>query len=360
MRKVRGVAGHGAYGDAAVVRPGGILRLRDWLCVVIPALAGAGVSGAAAQEAQADSLLVATAEAILEAEERFGFVWPGYWPVGKAFILTDPGHTILLVSPVTPPPPFEPLSGGGEAEALTRRYFVFRGALPDLAASRGFFDLEYTLGEITAPAVSLRKDLASTLDFLFHEGFHGYQREHFPPMRRDDASVPDSIYLDTRYNESIAVEHDVLAEAILEADVERVSHLARTYLAVRHRRTSELPAHARLVENELEDIEGTATFVAAGMALLTLEGSMDKLASTLVERLREPLSEYLPPSWRHRARVYGTGAALGYVLDRLQAPWRAEVERGVHLEEILSRAVGFDVGRHGILADAVIPYRVVK
>ncbi len=44
----------------------------------------------------------------------------------------------------------------------------------------------------------------------------------------------------------------------------------------------------------------------------------------------------------YRGRVYGTGAALAVLLDRLGADWRSALEQGQWFDEILARVLDFD------------------
>lgn len=81
-------------------------------------------------------------------------------------------------------------------------------------------------------------------------------------------------------------------------------------------------------------------YALAAAAKLPLESTVRDSTSVLLTR---PLDEFpagLDATWRlMRWRLYGTGAALGLILNRLHVPWRHKVQRGAGLDELLDTAI---------------------
>lgn len=297
----------------------------------------------------ADSLL-AIASSVADLEQELSAIWPGFWSVGQPFVLTVPGEAIVLVGGGRPAPPFERACVADRFPPLQGRAWVHGGALADLSASAGLFDLAYRSGDVVATAVPLQEGLEATLEFLVHEGFHAYQKTTFPPTVRNESADPEN-YADPEYTALAEVERRMLADALTTIDPDSVKEHLRAYLAVREGRLKPRSSIFRLTEAELETVEGTAQYVGMAARRLVRESAAAPLLDAAVEALRAPLvpSARLRGAlarlrWMHRGRLYGTGVGLAILLDRFGADWRAGVEEGKALVRLLEGEVGYAQG----------------
>ncbi|HEV2122273.1 MAG TPA: hypothetical protein VGW38_05820 [Chloroflexota bacterium] len=295
-------------------------------------------------EQSADSALIRTAAIIVRAAPKIKAVWPGYWPADQAFFLTRPDEAVLLVSSIAPPPEFEPLVGPGVPRELRGITYLRRSLPADLAQSGGFH-LAYKAGDVTAPAVPLQDSIFPTLSFLYHEVFHPYQFRKFkdifarvPPADSARVSTPKFIAM-------AEVERRILSAALDAPSPDSLRLLLRQYLAVRAYRP-DMNSEAQAVECRTERAEGSARLVGYQAALLALGEDPDRVRNLLRHDLTRPLESFSarpgPNAPLMRWRLYGTGAALGYLLDRIEYDWRVQLEQGVPLDELLSRALAFD------------------
>lgn len=277
-------------------------------------------------------------------------IWPGFWPEDQPFMIYLPGEAALLVTPAAPPAGFEPVDEHLVPAELRGRAYLYRGTLPGLEAG---FRTDYPAGERSAVAVTFDPaGLQETLTTLFHEAFHAYQHQRF-----SGESSPAGAFVDPEQiaaPEFVAlgeVERRMLAEALNLPAIELEDHL-RQYLAVRWIRMGSVPAEVVDVERELERKEGSAHLVGLQAGLLATGGDLADLAGALrpyllfpLENMSGGLSERLI-----RWRVYGTGAAIGHLLDRLGMEWRHRLEQGATFDELLQEAVAFDPADGAALA----------
>lgn len=125
---------------------------------------------------------------------------------------------------------------------------------------------------------------------------------------------------------------------------------------MRYQRLRAAPAQVRQVEQSLERIEGSANLVGHASAAAAL-GAGTGAATTAV---REYLTLALDRFGGDRAaqlmrwRAYGTGAALGLLLDRSGIPWRGPLARGTSFDTLLEQATSFDPTRAASLARAAL------
>jgi hypothetical protein len=140
------------------------------------------------------------------------------------------------------------------------------------------------------------------------------------------------------------VERRILASALETDDSRRLRDLLRQYLAVRQVRTGAL-SEVQAVERSMERMEGTAHYVGCSAAALALGEPVSRVRECIRRELTRAVEEF--PTWPEadaqlmRWRQYGTGAALGFLLDQLGAEWHAAVQRGAYLDVLLAEAVGF-------------------
>ena len=285
-----------------------------------------------------DSVLLDAAAAVVRIGPRLRSAWPGFWSGEEPFILTVPGQAAVVVRRYDAPDRFDPVCGPGVPQAIRGKVYIHRGVLPDLMASRGYFDLAYPLGTSTATAVPIADSTEATVALLFHEAFHAFQDRTFPPPSRDEAAAPE-VYSDSAFTKLAELERRLLAAA-LDEHADRRSRLLTAYLAVRAQREEQMADIAILTGRELEAVEGTAELVGTYAATFVAAEPADGVAARVQEMLLNPLDRALDDWWRHRMRLYGTGAALGLLLDQMKVEWRARVQEGEYLDQQLASALG--------------------
>jgi hypothetical protein len=275
-------------------------------------------------------------------------VWPGYWPAGQAFMIYQQGEAVLLVSSSTPPSGFVPLRRASLPAEL--RSYLYRGALPGL---EGAFRIDYPAGAEKATAVALNAGgLRATLTTLFHEAFHSYQDHRFAPLPSPAGEFVDASQIAAPEFRAMAEVERRMLTAALDLPADSLAEHLRRYLAVRWIRTQSVPENVRAVERTLERKEGSAHLVGIQAALLATGGSPEQLAAALRPYLAASFDSASGglPERLIRWRVYGTGSAIGLLLDLLGVDWRSRMERGATFDELLGAAVHFDFSKAPSLA----------
>lgn len=286
----------------------------------------------------AEDSLVGMARRVVLAAPEVDEVWPGFWPRQRPFILVVPGEaTLLYLSRGTPPSFLRELPSPGSG-----RLYVGPDSLPDLTANERFsFDLAYPVGDGTATAVRHDGDRILTLRLLYHEGFHAFQDGAFQQRDRPARDRSAGFEPTPELRALAEVERRILAGALLEVDSLSVDAVLRRYLAVRELRIRQTPPDVAEVERVLERIEGTAEFAAVSGTAAAFGWDAQEKARGLEPYLTQPIRRSsLGLDWEIRQRVYGTGAALALLLDRLSVPWRGAIEAGKSLDEVLLDRLG--------------------
>lgn len=302
-----------------------------------------------------DSLLLATASAIVKSSGSLTSIWTGYWPQGQGFIIARPRGDILLVSRVAPDSGFQRLNGRLVPRVLRGRAFARRGVVAGLFASRmdGGLNIHYAVAGTSVTAVAVKDSVRTTAEFLFHEAFHAFQDSHFAKKPEAGAErSPNDAKSPPEFSAMAEVERRILAEA-LSADDTDTRALLRCFVAVRSRRFSSISEAARTEELQMERIEGSAQLVGVQASLAVVRAD-SKQAEPL---LRELLTSHLAESdayWRIRLRVYGTGAATGLLLDRVGVPWRSELAGGATFFDIVKAAFALPAGTEDALAESTL------
>lgn len=291
--------------------------------------------------------LVDVAATVVHAAPYIDEVWPGYWAPDQAFLIYEPERVALLVSPVPPGGAFAPVDSTLLPAELTGRAYSFQGSLPGL---EGTFATDYAVGRLRVTAVALESAGGlQTMATLFHEGFHTYQDRHFSRTVGDARGALAEGYVESghlaapEFRALAEVERRILASA-LSAPEDSLMPLLKQYLAVRRIRTENVPEAIRKEERQVERKEGSAHLVGLEAALLAAQGTREALADSLAPYLTRPLDSVAGdlPGVLIRWRVYGTGAALGFLLDRLGEAWRPHLESGAAFDDLLANAVRFD------------------
>ncbi len=192
------------------------------------------------------------------------------------------------------------------------------------------------------------------LALLFHEAFHAFEgdaRRRGSKWGAEDASLLFEYSDSTPRNDALfSIECRHLLAALEEGEAEGKRAGARRFLAVRRLRQGELEPRFVEFEKGLESNEGLAEYAGfravALAADLVLEGRLSlpivrrSGEAFLAETLR-PLGEVGETGKNPRRRFYFTGAAQGFLLDRLMPDWKGKVQDGgAAVQDLLAEAVG--------------------
>jgi hypothetical protein len=302
--------------------------------------------------------------------------WSGYSPRERPLIVYEPEESALLYAPplpskLEPPAPWTSYTDPTLPSPLAARLYVHAGASEGLD---GAIRLRHPVGPYTATAVPTKDRPVDTVLFLLHEAFHAYQNEAFaaPPDAPDAYTDPSR--LSAALLAQMEVERRVLADALASEDDTTMRRHIRRYLAVRGEREKTMARDLIRKERRLERHEGSAVYAsvrATRQAVLSAgtrsrETDGDPVRAVNVTRITsearpfrrpvsgQPLAEYVtnahlertlatyPGSIAERAfrwRSYGTGAAMGLLLDRLQgAGWHSLLEDGASFVGLLREA----------------------
>lgn len=295
-----------------------------------------------------DAPFVDIASAAVRIAPKVSRLWRNFWSRKQPIIIYKPGDAAILISDVAPPPPFQPVNPDSLPGELRGRTYFHRGALPGLA---GNFNTEYPVGEIIVVAVKLESNTYQTLEVLFHEGFHKFQEKTFARTTgADSIKFNEEKRLDNKFlsqPEFVArmeLERRILSRAVEQASSTDLKPLLRQYLSVRRQRTLNLPEDIRTAELNIERKEGTAALIGSEAAFMAT-GQKKSIASNQLKALMSEPSKSMPmgnqPFGRFRARSFGSGAAIAWLLTRLNFDWRQRSERGASFETLLSEAVRF-------------------
>lgn len=172
----------------------------------------------------------------------------------------------------------------------------------------------------------LPDDTLARLQLLAHESFHRIQ-----PALGHEAADPLASHLDEEEGRVwLRLELRAYARALAsEGDVAREA--ARDGLLFRRVRQAAFPGAAE-VERQLEAHEGLAEYTGARFALDAMGAVPGELAGRVEAFERRP--SYV------RSLGYGTGPALGLLLDRYAPGWRRELGRAPDLARRLAVALG--------------------
>jgi hypothetical protein len=288
---------------------------------------------------------------MLRAAPEVSRVWPGYWPREQGILLLREEKVALLASSRKPPAEFTSLSAPNLPPELRRRLYV-RASYPD-EFTKGRFSLSHALGNETVPALPVRgSELSGQLEFLYHEAFHGYQsRGGFKPVAEDQRQarfgerLVDSALVEApAFQSGAEAERRLLLAALDLPQGELRDLFLGHYLASRRARTGHL-ADVRAVERRMERTEGTAEFVGCRATALATGGGEISVRTCIRKELGRPMSDMpgMPEAdarWM-RWRLYGTGAALTYLLDQLGTvpDWQQRVAQGDFLDDLLGEAI---------------------
>lgn len=234
--------------------------------------------------------------------------WPGFRPREIPLTVYDGEKTYLFRHP-EPPEEFRPVSRGGPVWATDGRYPALRantaidvGGVPTAGVLARTGDSGGANG-LRAPEEIAR--------LLIHEAFHVYQAERHPDWTANEVDLFTYPVADVELLRLRRLETAALRRAVHPADSTRELCWGRAVVRWRERRLERLPDEAAAYERGTELREGLARYVERRAAGQTGPPSL-------------PAEGFPPEAVRERA--YATGHAFAYLLDRIGAHWREELE----------------------------------
>lgn len=273
---------------------------------------------------------------ILDAPAAANAVWPGFSLPDRDWLVYDSTGT-YLVTKSAPPASFEP-----------RGRWFFRAGAP--AGLNGTLNTNYRLGDLTVTAIPAGPSPERTASVLYHEAFHAFQGERFRllgPSMFAGSTVAHTLTAELAAN--IEVERRALRDAIRArgADGDRI----REVLAVRARRSTAGGTALLDAERAAEQHEGLAQYVEERSIALARRQPPRAADDAIASRLEFPSRDIpgSPDERLIRARAYGTGAAIGILLDRLGVDWKLAAQTEA-LDPLLARHVVLQPERIPILA----------
>lgn len=276
--------------------------------------------------------LLETVEAAARGAAAADTVWPGYRTFRRGFIVFAPGRGALLVADATPPAPWVPMSSD---EPNLRGRLYRRG--DDLPGLTGGIDTGYPVGERAYPAVEFHDAVNPTLTTLYHEAFHAWQDSAFtgfvPEHLPASATAPEQVA-------AIELERRILAAALRAAPGPAADSLIAAFLAARGERLASVSDSVRQVDRSLERLEGTAHLVGVMGTAAALDLDPQRVRTAVLAMLEVDLSDQggNAAARYYRWRAYGTGSAMGLLLDQIGTRWRADVAAGAPLDSLLAVA----------------------
>ncbi len=273
---------------------------------------------------------------ILDAPAATNAVWPGFSLPDRNWLVYDSTGTYLVTKSV-PPASFEPKG----------RWFFRAGAPPGL---NGLLNPAYRLGDLTVTAIPARSSPENTASVLYHEAFHAFQSERFRlsgPSLFAGSTVANT--LTAELAAGIEVERRVLRDAIRAPGVD--GDQIREAVAVRAYRSAAGSSALLNAERAAEQHEGLAQYVEERSIALARRRSPRAADDAIAARLelRSSAISGSPDERLVRARAYGTGAAIGLLLDRLGVDWKLEAQTEA-LDRLLARHMTLEPERIPILA----------
>ncbi len=282
-------------------------RIRAILPVVTAAIVSQSLAGQTPDTAGAVAALAEFEAACQRAEA----LWPV--PLCGPVVLVDPATRLAVANRLDPDSTFEP------------RHAAWVGSWPE-GMPVANTAIQWGDAWWAMAMLPLRGDFFGRLRLLAHESFHRIQ-----PALGHDVSDPMATHLDEEEGRVwLRLELRALARA-LEAEDDEARAATRDALLFRQLRHRLFPGAAE-VERQLEAHEGLAEYTGVRFAL-DATGEPVARAASLVARF-EDTPTYV------RSLGYGTGPALGLLLDRLAPGWRLDVGTRPDLATFLAAATG--------------------
>jgi hypothetical protein len=201
---------------------------------------------------------------------------------------------------------------------------MFVGEWPDgMAVANTALDWGGTMWAVVM--LPLPEDAFTRLQLLAHESFHRIQ-----PELGLEVSDPMAAHLDEEEGRVwLRLELRALARALVSEGAE-ARDAVLDGLLFRRIRNASFPGSASL-ERQLEAHEGLAEYTGVRFALDVTGADWDEIAQKVLAFERRP--SYV------RSLGYGTGPALGLLLDRYEPDWRVDVGPAPNLAHRLAAAL---------------------
>lgn len=237
-------------------------------------------------------------------------LWPGFDPSASPVAVYDGENTFLLWHP-DPPQGFTPLPETPDTWVWPGRFEAVSGnSTRDIGGVR------------TATVVAARDtDGRQILLAWVEEAFHVFWLARHPGFRPDEMARYGYPLEDAANLTGLLAEDEALARALEAENDAGAANWAAAALEIRRGRVAKLSPEARAYETVLEIMEGTANYVA--------RRAVDETAAQTAARLRAPR-----PAEGIRWRFYDTGAAICWLLDRLDPGWKPHSEENPSLTAV--------------------------
>ncbi len=244
-------------------------------------------------------------------------LWPGFDPSQWPVALFDGEKTVLLRHP-SPPPEFVAMPDRpGVRVAPGRHASVVSNSTREIGGVR------------TATVIaSAGQGVESTMLATVEEVFHVFWLARHPSFRPNEMARYAYPVRDVGNAAWLLAEDEALARALNADSGEDAARWAAAALQIRRARTPALSEAVRVFETALETMEGTANYVA--------RRALGQGPAQTAARLRTAR-----PADGTRWRFYDSGAALCFLLDRVDADWktRSDKEPEVPLADLLAAAL---------------------
>jgi len=293
-------------------RPAGILVCAATILAFTGILSGA-----------APSVAERTVATILNAPAATNAIWPGFSLPDRDWAVQDESG-VYLVTKKTPPDSF----------TARGRWYFRQDPLPNFTAG---FELDYNLDGLHLVAIRAVRTAEQTAAMLYHESFHTFQKTWAVSAPHVDYGSIQNLL--PAHAAGIEVERRVLRDAIRSSAP--IQPFAQQALAVRARRASQVTADFVQAERQAERNEGLAAYVEARSMAAALGKSARAVVDDIAEQLEAPMRAFggSPDERLIRTRAYGTGAAMGLLLDRLGVDWKGRAI-SEPLDRLLAEATG--------------------
>lgn len=280
----------------------------------------AGASGAAGQALDTAAALSGLREAAAACQADHGELW-GRSLCGP-IALVDRRSRLVIANDTVPGRPYIHI---GDAYVT------------GLPLDQGVANTSFQWGgrEWTMVMLPLPEDQFSRIALLLHEVFH--REQGALGLRERDAL---NNQLDTRAGRTwLRLEFRALARALVALDSapDTVRHHVESALLFRAERRSLFPGSDSL-EADLEMQEGLPEYNGERLALRMTGLTASRVAQAVLER--ETTGTYT------RGFAYGTGPALGVLLDHFRPDWRTAIRTRHDPAALLAEAVGFRPPAH--------------
>lgn len=261
-------------------------------------------------------------------------IWPNYDISKIPIVIHIPDEEAFLFNYGSPlPEGFEPLKDYPGVAVSKKKLKFPRG-----------ISIELPIGNKTGVSVEFKHDFG----VAFHEAFHYYQKN----TNFQGAKTIGERELTTSSAKDLAlaeIEQYLLSEALMAKDKKAMLGKVNLFLAVRQERYKELSNFERKKEENLEAIEGTANYVEKRLAVIAGKPAKRVLALGLKQSIDQFTYK--------RGRFYETGAALGFILDRLSPQWKKDIQSiDNNLTTLLTKAARFEKKNQARLYEKSMAY----